>query len=158
MRRKSEHQTRRHRLIGHDYSDPGYYFVTFGTKDGRHLLDTSENQRMILSPTGEMVSNMVKAMPDEYEQLVVDCFAIMPNHVHLLLYLRIDMEPISVSDIVRVIKGRSAALHRNLTHDRTGLWHKGFHDEIVRNDAQLDSVRRYVLENPLRWKNSEFWK
>lgn len=112
---------------------------------------------MILSPTGEEVSRLLEALPSEYEQVEIDCFALMPNHVHVLIYLAIYAEPISLTEIVRVVKGRSAAFHRNLAQDRTRLWHKGFHDEIVRNDAQLDTVRRYIAENPLRWRNDDFW-
>lgn len=156
-RRHSEQQTRRHRLVGHDYSDPGYYFVTFGTKNGRQLLGTLVDKRMILSPIGQVVEEMLTSLPKELEQMEIDCFALMPDHVHVLVYLIIDSEPISISDIVRLIKGRSAAMHRKLTDDRIGLWQKGFHDQIVRNESHLDSVRRYIVENPLRWKNDDRW-
>jgi putative transposase len=31
------------------------------------------------------------------------------------------------------------------------LWQGGFYDHIIRNDIDLNHVRRYILENPLKW-------
>ncbi len=158
MRRShNENQTRRHRLLGHDYTEAGYYFVTFGTKDGQELLGIINEGRMSLSETGQIISDLIKELPNQFDQVIVDSLAIMPNHVHILMYLKIDHEPVSISDLVRLIKGRSSATHRKLGLNSNGLWQKGFHDEIVRNDKQLDEVRRYIAENPIRWRKNEGW-
>jgi REP element-mobilizing transposase RayT len=42
------------------------------------------------------------------------------------------------------------------------LWQRGFYDHIVRDEADLDRIRRYIDENPLRWaldeENPARWK
>src|SRR5690606_25825957 len=119
--------------IGHDYETPGYYFITFATKNRRQILGTINGDLMILSTTGRAVEGMIRGLPKNIGQIGIDSFAIMPDHVHLLLYIPIDKDPISIPDVIRLIKGRSATIHRNSTGDHSGLWQKGFHDEIIRN-------------------------
>ncbi|MCA9833107.1 MAG: transposase [Thermomicrobiales bacterium] len=161
MRRKQNpNQTRRHRLKGHDYSAPGYYFVTFGTSNGADLLGTIEREEMRLSRIGQIVQSEIVALARAFDHLVVDAYAIMPNHLHLLIYLSIENADTSVSSVVRHIKGRTAAAYRVLQGDaetRGTLWHKGYHDEVVRDDRHLDAVRRYIFENPLKWGNEDRW-
>lgn len=157
QRRQNPNQTRRHRLLDHDYATPGYYFITFGTIQGRHLLGEIQGDSFYPSATGQALAELIATLPDEFPQVTVDSFAIMPNHVHMLIYLPIDREPISISTIVRGIKGRVTAIHRRGTGNTDGLWHKGFHDAIIRNDRHLAEVRRYIAENPMRWKNEDAW-
>lgn len=157
QRRQNPNQTRRHRLRDHDYATPGYYFITFGTDQGRYLFGTIEREDFLPSPTGAALINLIRELPNDYPQIKIDSFAIMPNHVHLLIYLPIDQEPVSIPAIVRTIKGRATAIHRRITQDTSGLWHKGFHDTIVRNDQHLAEVRRYIAENPMRWQNDDIW-
>lgn len=154
---KNANLTRRNRLKGHDYAEPGYYLLTFVTWDRQYLLGEILEEHIHLSPTGQNVLQLVEGIPTDFPQAKVDCFAIMPDHVHLLLYLRIDMEPLSISEIIRRIKGRSAAMHRNHKQRQGGLWQKGFHDVIIRNDVHLDKARKYVAENRFRWGNEEDW-
>jgi REP element-mobilizing transposase RayT len=35
------------------------------------------------------------------------------------------------------------------------LWQRGYHDRIVRNDRELEAIRRYVHDNPAAWANDE---
>lgn len=55
MRRKNPNQTRHHRLLGHDYASPGYYFITFGTHDGLELLGTYVDDQIKMADVGEAV-------------------------------------------------------------------------------------------------------
>jgi hypothetical protein len=31
------------------------------------------------------------------------------------------------------------------------VWQRGYHERIVRDDDELEAIRRYVVENPVRW-------
>jgi len=31
------------------------------------------------------------------------------------------------------------------------VWQRGFHDHIIRNDADLHRIRTYIANNPLQW-------
>ena len=32
------------------------------------------------------------------------------------------------------------------------LWQRNYYERIVRNDNELNRIRRYIDENPLRWE------
>jgi REP element-mobilizing transposase RayT len=31
------------------------------------------------------------------------------------------------------------------------VWHRNYYEHIIRNDADLNRIRRYIADNPLRW-------
>ncbi len=35
--------------------------------------------------------------------------------------------------------------------DNTIIWHKNYHDHIIRNEQSLNRIRMYIENNPLRW-------
>src|SRR5690606_29323693 len=115
--------------LGHDYATPGYYFLTFGTHRNLELLSVIVDGNIQLSPIGTAVCTLIQSLSDRYQDVSIDCYSVMPNHIHLLIYLSLE-NTISISQIVRSIKGPSTAIHRKLGGEGT-LWHKGFHDEII---------------------------
>ena len=75
------------------------------------------------------------------------CFVVMPDHVHWLVVLG---GRLTLSEIVRSVKGRSAR-QINVSLNRTGkLWQAGFHDRVIRHEDSLLEVARYVVANPIR--------
>ena len=63
----------------------------------------------------------------------------------------------SVSVVVKVYK---AAVTRRAR--REGLWTEGplwqgrFHDRVVRDEREADRIRRYIAENPARWRQDRY--
>jgi REP-associated tyrosine transposase len=74
-------------------------------------------------------------------------WVIMPDHIHWLFQLS---ENISLSEVMKYFKARSA--HRvNRYLGRQGrLWQKAFHDHAIRKDEDIKAVARYIVANPLR--------
>jgi REP element-mobilizing transposase RayT len=31
------------------------------------------------------------------------------------------------------------------------LWQRNYYEHIIRNEAELDRARRYIIENPIKW-------
>ena len=71
----------------------------------------------------------------------------MPEHLHWLFQLGAGL---SLSDVVRTLKARSA--HRiNKTLVRQGaVWQKAFHDHAIRREEDLRNHGHYWVTNPLR--------
>ena len=71
---------------------------------------------------------------------------VMPNHIHLLIAPRNEweLEPVMQSLKRYCTRQINAALKRK----ETSLWQKGFHDNIVRNEAELQRCREYIRLNP----------
>ncbi|MEQ3440861.1 transposase [Pseudoalteromonas sp. BZP1] len=82
----------------------------------------------------------------EQENLLIsNTFVVMPNHLHWLFQLS---NILSLSEVVRIFKGRTAALFRK--HFKQRLWQKGFYDHQIRNEEDLVTNARYIVANPLR--------
>lgn len=78
--------------------------------------------------------------------VLVYAYCIMPDHVHLVL------EPSATCDIVTFV-GQFKNLAQRSAWRRGvvgAFWQTGFYDHFLRRDEQLDTVVRYVLENPVR--------
>jgi putative transposase len=73
-------------------------------------------------------------------------FAIMANHVHVLLMPRIDP-----SLALKALKG-STAREANRLLERTGepFWQKESYDHCVRNDGEWRRIAAYIENNPVR--------
>ncbi len=78
------HHRRSVRLVGFDYSRPGYYFVTICLNDVRCMLATN-NKSLQLTPIGKIAKRYWMEIPHHYPKIALDEFVIMPDHVHGIL-------------------------------------------------------------------------
>lgn len=53
--------------------------------------------------------------------------------------------------VTRTINAQRAA--RNLSP--VEVWHRNFHERIIRNERELDDTRRYIAQNPQNWESDE---
>ena len=101
-----------------DYSSAGIYFVTICTKEKRSLFGGIAGSQMLPNRFGKIVQETWYELPDHYPRVNLDCFALMPNHVHGVLAL---LDPVgaglrparvqiqhNLSEIIRAFKGFSA--------------------------------------------------
>jgi REP element-mobilizing transposase RayT len=103
----------------------------------------------------------------------------MPNHMHGILFLhgerpsagtvgathasplRAPVRPsgpaaASLSAIVGAFKAASTRLiNRQRGSAGAPVWQRGFYEHVIRNEADLHRIRRYIEENPLRWAEDE---
>ena len=88
-----EYKNRTHpRLKEWDYSRTGAYFVTVCSKDKAHIFgqvfvgrDAPGAPLARLSSMGRVVEKHILSCNDVYENISIDKYVIMPNHIHLLL-------------------------------------------------------------------------
>jgi REP element-mobilizing transposase RayT len=90
-----EYTARKHpRLKGYDYSSNGSYFITFCVKDKQKLLgkvagyDASSIPFMLLSEYGEIIHKEIEKTYLYYNDILVDNFVVMPNHVHMIITIQ----------------------------------------------------------------------
>lgn len=75
------------RLSGYDYSQPGIYFVTFCCYEKQCFFGEIENQRMSLSPIGQIAKKCWLAIPEHFPDVKLDKYVIMPNHIHIIIII-----------------------------------------------------------------------
>ena len=147
---------KQNRLPEFDYSTPSAYFVTVCTNGRRNLLwktvgaiiDRPEN--VPLTCVGEIVRQCIEDIPKYHPAVTVDHYVIMPNHIHLLLQIHSDSNGRSViaPTISTVVKSAKGAASRKAGFS---LWQKGFHDHVIRGEADYREIWEYIEHNPARW-------
>lgn len=169
---------KQYRLPGYDYAGPGEYFLTICTKDRQHFLGEISQGRMQLSEAGGIAKKILREIPGKFENVLLDEWVIMPNHIHMILMIyKEGRNMINHVPTVNHVpaKNKSGILNNpmELPYDTIGKiirWYKGrvkfecgkqdlsyfawqarFHDHIVRNARDLERIRQYLRDNPLRW-------
>lgn len=75
------------RLPDYDYSTEGVYFITICTKNRECLFGEIKNGAMELSKVGQVVRNYWLEIQKHFENVQLDEFVIMPNHLHGIIIL-----------------------------------------------------------------------
>ena len=147
---------KQNRLTEYDYSTPHAYFITICTNNRRNLfwMNTGaiihDPKEVKLSKYGMIVDASIKEISKHYPAVSVDNYAIMPNHVHLLLQIHTDcggrsMIAPTISTVVRLMKG---SVSKQVGFS---VWQKGFHDHVVRNETDYQEIWKYIAGNPIKW-------
>jgi REP element-mobilizing transposase RayT len=84
---------------------------------------------------------------DEGRVLVSLAWVLMPDHLHWLFVLR---ERAPLAFVMHDFKSRSAAAVNRATRHRASVWQSGYQYRAVQCDAELQSLGRYIVGNPVR--------
>jgi len=138
----------------YDYSRAGFYFVT-GCIEGREcLLGEVQDGTVHLSPDGRTVAYVWEDLPKHYPHVRLDAFVAMPNHIHGVIELQEldDIRRHPLSEILRAFKTFSSRrINKRRGTPGAQVWQRNFHDRIVRDQDELEGIRRYIAENPAKW-------
>lgn len=149
---------RRLRLPGYDYGWPGAYLVSACTAGRSPLFGRIVRGVIQLSPAGEVVSEEWWRAAVVRPNVVLDAFVVMPNHIHGIVWLRArDDErgvapPATIPTLMQQFKSISSK-RINALWGTSGapVWQRGYHDRIIPDERALETIRRYVIENPRNW-------
>ena len=144
------------RIENYDYSTPGAYFITVCTANREKLFwnsvgaDTIRPQDVTLSAAGKIVEQAIRQIPVHYENISVDKFCIMPDHIHLILRIEsnLDGRMISAPTVSTVIGSMKRWISRQVGKP---IWQKSFYDHGIRNQQDYDEIWQYIENNPLKY-------
>ncbi|MCC3152166.1 transposase [Hymenobacter sp. BT770] len=149
-------QRRSIRYHGYDYSMAGYYAVTICCRDKAHLLGVLVPEASFQpSALGQLVLDELLALPNHYPTVRVDTWVLMPNHLHFILVLT-QNQTLAVSQVVGGFKSRCYGRWRSQLlaagyQAPPSCWQRNYYERIIRDTAELEGQRRYILDNPNRW-------
>jgi putative transposase len=170
------------RLNGHDYAQPGAYFVTVCTRQREGMLGRVEAGQVLLSDAGEIARSVWDGLPERFPSIGLDEYVVMPNHVHGIVLVGaqfiapdpkdgLTRHAPGLGEIIRAYKATVTRLVRRrddgatnpgvmdkgvMNHAPTGFgWQRGFYEHVVRNEAELTAIREYMEANPARWEEDE---
>ena len=147
-----------------------YQFITFRTNDScdaflNKLLfkkDSNSKKQLCIdqyldgSTQGDYLNDQVlfflhdflKSKDGELYELIA--FAIMPNHLHLLL------KPLdNLPSVIRKIKGGSAKKINEILKQKGTFWAKDYYDKAIRDEHHFKVVYEYIKNNPLKLGNAK---
>ena len=156
------------RLKEYDYSAPGTYFVTLCTYNKKHILGTIVNGEMNYNHLGKIAEKEIKNIQSHYNNVLVDKYVIMPNHIHMLVSITeyipaggINPSPTITCDIPNIVGRFKAAVTRNVgdafMHPAKSIWQRSFHDHIIRNKNDYEKIWEYIDTNVVRWELDCFY-
>lgn len=153
-----EYPKRKHtRLKEYDYSTVGTYFITICIKDEKIILSDvvgrddlgTPSYEIKLTQNGEIAEKYIKMIPEKYNDIILDNYVIMPDHIHLLLSLNgasgSSRPTASISKIIGALK--------RLINKETGknIFQASFYDHVIRNENDYIIKYNYIANNPVRW-------
>lgn len=145
------------RLKQYDYSQDGVYFVTVCTQNRACILGTVVGRGDLTPPVvrlsriGKIVDRYTTTISAAHAQVNVDKYAIMPNHVHLLLRICTPKDGGVGSPrptVAEVIRGWKSLITRTVGHS---IWQTSFYDHIIRSPDDYNTIWHYIDTNPAKW-------
>lgn len=152
---------KRRRADFHDYFAPCFYLITFTKNPSPEvpLFSTLVNNSGVISTdfswSGWAVYNGINSFTKDYPFIKMWRYVIMPDHVHVILYVTIRTE-LHLGKYVGYLKTAcTQAFHKKAmirNHTDEPLFEYGFNDRILfsKQENQLDVWTNYVLDNPRR--------
>jgi len=155
------------RLKCMDNLSAGSYFITLHLHNRTELLGNIINHKMVLNKCGTIVYHEWLQVGIKKSNIKLDEFIIMPDHFHGIIKIpeTINNNPVlcadkistsqNIPDIIRKFKAAASWKineHRNTPGSR--VWQYRFYIHIIRNEQALNSIIRYIRNNPSQWKNN----
>lgn len=156
---------KQYRCKGYDYSQEGFYFVTICAKNREIFFGEIINGEIKFSEIGLAADKFWREILNHFSFVGLDKFVVMPNHVHGIIQINNNrrnaprrvptgIQPLvknSLSSIVNHFKG-NVKRFCNKNNLEYFAWQSRFHDRIIRNENELNRIRQYIIDNPLKWE------
>ena len=149
------------RLKTYDYSQNGAYFITFCVEDRKCLLSHIVGATLgrpayaRLTEMGKAAEYAILRIPHCYQDVRVEKYVIMPNHIHLLLMIdTLPGRPRVAPTVSRVIQQTKGLATKQIGRN---IWQKSFHDHVIRTESDYQMIWEYIDTNPARWEQDCFY-
>jgi REP element-mobilizing transposase RayT len=142
------------RLRHYDYAQAGAYFVTLCAHQRRPLFGRIDENTLQRTPLGTIAAvewlRTISTLPG----VSGDEWVLMPNHLHAIVYIdgpSPGRRGTGLATIVGQFKAATTRRARQQIDREIEVWQRGYYEHIVRDQRDLDSIREYIADNPVRW-------
>lgn len=176
----NKHHRRSIRLKGYDYHNAGAYFVTICTKNRECVLEDPIVNGIIKDVWQALISWFPTIELDELVVMAIHIHFILwitdptvglplagipgggnldegkPRPYQIPKPEKINAAP-TLGDVVGAFKSLVFKVYLdwielNDPSRRAKFWQDNFYEHIVRNARELNTIRQYIIENPINWK------
>ena len=159
---------KRNRLEKYDYSSTGAYFITICTEGRREILsrivvggdvlDAPKNEKLL--PYGKIAEKYIHQLNNFYNDIVVDRYVIMPNHIHIMLFVSENgASRTSPPTKQHATVSKFVSTFKRFCNKEYGenIWQRSYYDHVIRDRQDYEEHARYIMENPARWYYDELY-
>lgn len=166
--RKPDNPNKNKRSFNHDYTLPSKYMITMFKAPSIPTLSKMEGDfkvsnhhrenypHFVSLPPGEAIEEAIKEWQTKYDEIIVDEYAIMPDHVNLCVRVIAELE-VGLSRAVSYLMGRCSRIYHDRQYGKddadspfVSMFKSGFNDSIAYTLEQYGNQMQYVRENPRR--------
>ena len=177
---QNKYRTQSIRFGGYDYSAEGFYFVTVCAKGRICCFGDVRNGELNLNEVGKEAQKEWLRTGEIRRNVLLDEFIVMPDHVHGIICIQYQIKSSdsaseethcsaslrrpdnahqnkfgpqsnNLSSIIRGFKSAATKTIHLKFPAAHFAWQSGFYDRIIRNEAELNKIREYVINNPAKW-------
>ena len=159
-----KHHRKSIRLKGFDYAQEGLYYITICTCQREWLFGEVVNKEWLKT---EQIRNNVS----------IDKYVIMPNHLHGIIHIINNTEVVGAyrnkplqqsifqspsKTIGAIIRGFKSTVTKKINDLRqipvAPVWQRNYYEHVIRDESELNRIRKYIIENPLKWQDDKYFK
>lgn len=139
------------RLKYYDYSNQGMYFITICTKNRIEFLGKIIDTNYInFTNKGVIAKQSIKKIEEIFENVTVDEYVIMPNHIHMIVVINNKNE----TSISRIIKQYKMYVSKKIGYS---IWQKLFYEHVIRNEKEYYKIKEYIKNNIVNWEKDKYF-
>ena len=119
------------------------------------------NGEMQMTEYGRVAHDSWAEVPVHFSNVSIDTFVVMPNHVHTIIVIHEPCRGGVTPPLRQPTLGQIVAYYKyqttkqiNEIRDSAGtpFWQRSFYDHIIRNHREMNAIRQYIANNPLKWE------
>ena len=139
------------RIVGYDYSQANYYFITICTYSKKCIFGEPEKLNWLGQIAQEKLIQISKINPS----IQINHYVVMPNHIHVIL----DVSESNRQNLNIVIGQYKMSVTKQIRKKIPGfrVWQRSYHDHIIRNRSGYEKIWTYIENNPLKWEEDCFF-
>jgi len=140
------------RVVNYDYSK-GAFYVTLCSHHKQCLFGHVADGKMHLSAIGAIVKDCLVGLDQQFANVKLDEFAVLPNHLHAIFILGENNQK-PLGQLIGALKSQvSRRVRQELgLPATTTIWQQNFYERIVRSEYMLKKNREYIAKNVVDWE------
>lgn len=154
------------RLPFFNYNSNGSYFITICTKDKVEILSKitnnkslTQNPKVELLNYGKIAEKYINELDSFYDDISVDKFVIMPNHIHLLITVSAKESNLKCDDPFKKENNTNSKISRFVSTLKRfcnkeygkNIWQTRYYDHVIRCEKDYQETWIYIENNPRSW-------
>ena len=148
------------RLYGFNYNCDNSFFITICVKDRKEILSCVVGAGVLdcpylqLLPYGKIADKYINQLNDFYDNIFVDKYVIMPDHIHILLTIKNGQSgtPAPTNENKNSYISKFVSTFKRYCNKEYGnnIWQRSYYDHIIRNREDYNKTFEYIENNPLK--------